>query len=504
MPRRRSGKMLQLGDYSFCAPVARGPSISPAALTRAFNKTQSSTTDIVSRAGFIGYTEQVYPRILEICRIFVVDAFRKRKCDIRRLSEGQAISPICMGDDATMAQYLSCTALLADRRLGIDQTRPRRPGRRAHPARVGPRPRAAAHQGPPPVRAPRPHAHLHGRAPLGVVVRADGPRPRPLTAKAAGKRALAELRADDCTSAAFHGVMEDFIGGIVNAYDFAGSDPYFGGLNVLELGAGAAGTARWLAPLLKGSRPGLDGRVSYRLYDKEAGLLEDVREAFGGKYGIMMFNTRGVDEPPRPGEEGSQDIVVAVNAAHAAADKVGKSAAGGDFVYGFLEGWWRADAPFSNTQQPTRNWLHLIEEAGFRLVGYTTSDERDARFQRLFVLSTFSEDAAGDYAGYGDKEAGNVVSYVPGLVGGGGKVILVTGGNNGLGKETVLQLSKHNPAHIFMGARSEKKALEAVAEIRKAVPDAAKITFLKLDLASFESVKEAASSDTKLAEELWE
>ncbi|TEA15517.1 putative oxidoreductase [Colletotrichum sidae] len=90
-----------------------------------------------------------------------------------------------------------------------------------------------------------------------------------------------------------------------------------------------------------------------------------------------------------------------------------------------------------------------------------------------------------------------------------GKVILVMGGNNGLGKETVLQLSKHNPAHIFMGARSEKKALEAVAEIRKAVPDAAKITFLKLDLASFESAKEAASSflaqpDTKLAEELWE
>ncbi|TDZ68201.1 putative oxidoreductase [Colletotrichum trifolii] len=75
-----------------------------------------------------------------------------------------------------------------------------------------------------------------------------------------------------------------------------------------------------------------------------------------------------------------------------------------------------------------------------------------------------------------------------------GKVILVTGGNNGLDKQTVLQLSKHNPAHIFMGARSEKKALEAVTEIRNAVPNAANITFLKLDLASFESVKEAASS----------
>ncbi|TDZ32116.1 3-methylorcinaldehyde synthase tropA [Colletotrichum spinosum] len=268
MPRRRSGKMLlQLGDYSFYAPVARGPSISPAALTRAFNKTQSSTTDIVSRAGFIGYTEQVYPGILEICRIFVVDAFRKRKCDIRRLSEGQAISPICMGDDATMAQYLSCMAPLADADWVSTE-----------PGHV--------------VRGAAPIPPESGRDRALLFIRDHPPRlseswsgqtdpVRALTAEAAGKRALAELRVDDCTSAAFHGVMEDFIGGIVDAYDFAGSDPYFGGggLNVLELGAGAAGTAGWLAPLLKGSRPGLDGRVSYGLYDKEAGLLEDVREA---------------------------------------------------------------------------------------------------------------------------------------------------------------------------------------------------------------------------------
>ncbi len=75
-----------------------------------------------------------------------------------------------------------------------------------------------------------------------------------------------------------------------------------------------------------------------------------------------------------------------------------------------------------------------------------------------------------------------------------GKVVLVTGGNNGLGKETVLQLSKHNPAHIFLGTRSEAKALKAIDEIRKAAPNAAKITFLELDLASLESVKKAALS----------
>lgn len=72
-----------------------------------------------------------------------------------------------------------------------------------------------------------------------------------------------------------------------------------------------------------------------------------------------------------------------------------------------------------------------------------------------------------------------------------GKVILVTGGNIGLGMETVLQLSKHNPAHIFLAARTESKALAAIEEIRKAVPDAAPITFLSLDLSSFDSIKKA-------------
>ncbi|KAF5005558.1 hypothetical protein FDECE_8010 [Fusarium decemcellulare] len=72
-----------------------------------------------------------------------------------------------------------------------------------------------------------------------------------------------------------------------------------------------------------------------------------------------------------------------------------------------------------------------------------------------------------------------------------GKAILVTGGNNGLGKETVLQLSKHNPAQIFLAARTKSKALTAIEDIRKSVPDAAPITYLSLDLASFDSIKQA-------------
>jgi NAD(P)-dependent dehydrogenase (short-subunit alcohol dehydrogenase family) len=74
-----------------------------------------------------------------------------------------------------------------------------------------------------------------------------------------------------------------------------------------------------------------------------------------------------------------------------------------------------------------------------------------------------------------------------------GKVILVTGGNSGLGKESVLQLAKHKPRQIIMAARSQNKAEAAIKEIENAVPGA-KIVFLTLNLSSFESIKKAADS----------
>lgn len=71
------------------------------------------------------------------------------------------------------------------------------------------------------------------------------------------------------------------------------------------------------------------------------------------------------------------------------------------------------------------------------------------------------------------------------------KVILITGANSGLGKQSALELAKHSPALIWLAARNLDKAHDAAVDIRAQVADA-RIKTLELDLASFASVQAAA------------
>ncbi len=82
------------------------------------------------------------------------------------------------------------------------------------------------------------------------------------------------------------------------------------------------------------------------------------------------------------------------------------------------------------------------------------------------------------------------------------KVILITGANSGLGKSSALEFARHGPARIFVAARSVEKANAAIADIKKAVPDAPPLEPLELDLASFDSVKSAAKAVTAQSQRL--
>lgn len=68
--------------------------------------------------------------------------------------------------------------------------------------------------------------------------------------------------------------------------------------------------------------------------------------------------------------------------------------------------------------------------------------------------------------------------------------IIVTGGTNGLGKETVRILAKRG-AHVFIAARNLTLAETVKEEIVKNIPSA-KIDLLQIDVSSLESVRTAA------------
>lgn len=69
-----------------------------------------------------------------------------------------------------------------------------------------------------------------------------------------------------------------------------------------------------------------------------------------------------------------------------------------------------------------------------------------------------------------------------------GKVVIVTGSNQGIGKETARELAKRG-GKVYFACRSEEKTLEAINEIKNEIQNE-QLYFLKLDLGSLESVRE--------------
>ncbi|KAG8953370.1 hypothetical protein FRC03_011790 [Tulasnella sp. 419] len=83
-----------------------------------------------------------------------------------------------------------------------------------------------------------------------------------------------------------------------------------------------------------------------------------------------------------------------------------------------------------------------------------------------------------------------------------GKVVLITGGNAGIGVETVKHLARKG-AKVYMASRSEERAKRAIQRLEneEGVP-AGRIEFFSLDLSTVKGAKQAGDAFLKLAERL--
>ncbi|EJF57880.1 NAD(P)-binding protein [Dichomitus squalens LYAD-421 SS1] len=88
------------------------------------------------------------------------------------------------------------------------------------------------------------------------------------------------------------------------------------------------------------------------------------------------------------------------------------------------------------------------------------------------------------------------VDLIPDLT---GRVIIVTGGNTGLGYETVKALLQHN-AKVYLAARSKEKAEKAITSLKEATGKEA--VFHELDLSDLAAVKKSAEDFLSKEKEL--
>ncbi|KAI1444132.1 hypothetical protein F5Y02DRAFT_428086 [Annulohypoxylon stygium] len=169
--------------------------------------------------------------------------------------------------------------------------------------------------------------------------------------------------------------------------------------NILEVGGGTAGTAKYLVEYLSNRGTNFE----YTFTDLSPTLVAQAKRTFAGRRG-MRFATYDCDQVPPTELRGKFDVIIATNCLHATKDancsarnmatllcdggifclvEFTKGLYWFDLVYGLLEGWWAFNDGRQHALADQWFWQQTLRAAGFENVAWTDGSSVEAQTMRV-------------------------------------------------------------------------------------------------------------------------
>ena len=348
---------------------------------------------------FTGYWDQVYPQQLNTVTAFIIEAFEKLGCSVRKFGRGEKL-PALQG---TLTKYdrevsrlwdiLEETGLVEktgdDLLRGpapLDSSMSKKPAKQLSAELISDFPQYASTHGLPDLLGPHLAECLTGKAdPVPLLFGSEK-----------GRSLLEDFYANAPNLRATTQVLCDFLSAAIRAQTSDG-EPF----RVLEVGAGTGGTTKHLVPLLQAT--GLP--FMYTFTELSVSLLARAKKTtFKGVVG-MEFLKLNIEEEPLEELLGRYHVVVSSNCVHATRDlrccltdihklvrpddgcvalvELTQKMAWYDLVWGLLDGWWLFDDGRKYALQSPWAWERAMRDAGFAHVDWSESASRESRSVRV-------------------------------------------------------------------------------------------------------------------------
>lgn len=172
-----------------------------------------------------------------------------------------------------------------------------------------------------------------------------------------------------------------------------------GKFRILEIGAGTAGTTRYIVNHLRSH--GID--FDYVITDLSASLVNAAAKQFKGTQGLS-FDVLDIEKPPKPEYLGAFHCIIATNCIHATRNldvslrhtrqmlrddgaltliEITKNMFWLDIVVGLLEGWWLFEDGREHALVDEKHWERRMKAAGFEEVSWSDGATPESKTVRV-------------------------------------------------------------------------------------------------------------------------